>query len=117
MNFYCYAQYAMFLLIVVLLVKPAGAYMARVFSGERTRLDPILGPLERAFYRLCGVNPKQDMSWRAREVKLWPLPSLPGRTPTSRYFWGKRRMAPLGSRLQAGGYSRPIPRQTPRSCY
>jgi potassium-transporting ATPase potassium-binding subunit len=64
MNFYCYAQYAVFLSVVLLLVKPAGAYMARVFSGERTRLDPILGPLERAFYRLCGVNPKQDMTWR-----------------------------------------------------
>ena len=38
-------QYGVFLLIVTLLVKPVGAYLARVFNGEPTWLDPVLRPL------------------------------------------------------------------------
>ncbi|MER9971955.1 potassium-transporting ATPase subunit KdpA, partial [Mesorhizobium sp. M0060] len=40
--------------IVVLLAKPLGGYMHRVFSGERTFLSPILAPLERGLYRISG---------------------------------------------------------------
>jgi len=56
-------QYGVFLAIVTLLVKPIGCYMARVFSGERTALDPLLCPLERLLYRLTGVDPKAEMRW------------------------------------------------------
>ena len=63
MNAYALAQYTVFLVIVVLLVKPVGLYLARVFTGERTWLDPVLRPPEGLVYRLCGVNPKQDMIW------------------------------------------------------
>jgi K+-transporting ATPase A subunit len=48
---------------VLLLVKPAGTYMARVFNGDQTVLDPVLKPIERIIYRVCGVIPKQDMVW------------------------------------------------------
>jgi potassium-transporting ATPase potassium-binding subunit len=47
-----------------MLVKPVGRYLARVFSGERTSLDPLLCPLERFIYRLTGVKPKSEMSWQ-----------------------------------------------------
>ena len=57
-------QYGLFLLIVTLLVRPVGAYLARVFEGERTWLDPVMGPLERAIYRLAGVDPKAEMDWK-----------------------------------------------------
>src|SRR5271166_1181089 len=57
-------QYAAFLLAVTLLVKPVGRYMARVFRGESTPLDPLLCPLERLIYRLTGVKPKSEMSWQ-----------------------------------------------------
>jgi K+-transporting ATPase ATPase A chain len=57
-------QYVVFLLIVGLLVKPVGAYLARVFSGQRTWLDPVLAPLERGIYRLAGVDPTADMDWK-----------------------------------------------------
>ena len=57
-------QYAAFLLTVTLLVKPVGRYMAHVFSGERTLLDPLLCPTERLIYRLTGVNPKAEMRWQ-----------------------------------------------------
>src|ERR1700675_2102510 len=57
-------QYGVFLLIVGLLVRPVGGYLARVFSGERTWLDPVMGPLERIIYRLAGVDPTADMAWK-----------------------------------------------------
>jgi K+-transporting ATPase ATPase A chain len=57
-------QYCMFLLIVTSLVRPVGGYLARVFSGERTWLDPVLRPLERVVYRLAGVDPAAEMDWK-----------------------------------------------------
>lgn len=56
-------QYALFLLIIGLLVKPVGGYLGRVFAGEKTMLDPVLRPVERALYRVLGVSPKEEMAW------------------------------------------------------
>jgi potassium-transporting ATPase potassium-binding subunit len=56
-------QIALFFGLVVLLIKPLGLYMARVFNGERTWLDPVLGPVERLMYRLGGVDPRQGQHW------------------------------------------------------
>jgi K+-transporting ATPase ATPase A chain len=58
------AQYAVFLLVVVLLARPIGGYLARVFGGERTCLDPAMGPVERAIYRVAGVDPSAEMDWK-----------------------------------------------------
>jgi K+-transporting ATPase ATPase A chain len=57
-------QYALFLVVVTLLVRPLGGYMARVFQGQSTWLDPGLRPVERFIYRLTGVDPGREMSWR-----------------------------------------------------
>ncbi len=57
-------QFALYSLILLATVRPVGAYLARVFEGERTWLDPVLGPIERLIYRLCGVNAKEEMDWR-----------------------------------------------------
>ena len=64
MNSSALLQYAAFLLAVTLLVKPAGRYMARVFSGEKTMLDPLLCPVEQLLYRLTQVKPKVEMCWQ-----------------------------------------------------
>jgi K+-transporting ATPase ATPase A chain len=56
-------QIALFLAVVFLLTKPLGIFMARVFSGERTFLDPIVRPLERALYRVTGVDERAEMTW------------------------------------------------------
>ncbi len=56
-------QIALFLAVVLALTKPLGAFMAGVFSGEKTFLDPIMRPLERLLYRLTGVDEKQEMRW------------------------------------------------------
>jgi K+-transporting ATPase ATPase A chain len=42
---------------------PVGAFMADVFDGQRTFLSPIVGPLERGFYRLSGVDPEKEQNW------------------------------------------------------
>lgn len=56
-------QYTLFLAIVIVLVQPVGAYLARVFTGQRTALDPVLRPIERALYRLLRIDPTQAMAW------------------------------------------------------
>ena len=70
-------QYGLFLVIVALLVKPLGGYLARVFAGERTWLDPLLRPLERAVYKLARVDAQQEMSWQ-RYANSFVLFSLVG---------------------------------------
>jgi potassium-transporting ATPase potassium-binding subunit len=56
-------QIALYLGLLVLLVKPLGLYMARVFNGERTFLDLVLRPVERLLYRISGVDPRQEQHW------------------------------------------------------
>ncbi|MBZ9977593.1 potassium-transporting ATPase subunit KdpA [Mesorhizobium sp. BR-1-1-10] len=56
--------------ILVLLVKPLGFYMHRVFNGDRTPLSPILGPLERGLYRICGTSEREEQHWTTYAVAL-----------------------------------------------
>ncbi len=56
-------QVAIFLIIVLLLTKPIGLYMYKVFNGERTWLSPVFVPVERFFYRLSGINPEEEQKW------------------------------------------------------
>jgi K+-transporting ATPase ATPase A chain len=56
-------QLALFFGLILLLTKPMGGFMARVFAGERTFLTPVLGPVERVMYRLFGVREDEDMAW------------------------------------------------------
>ena len=56
-------QLALYVVVLVALVKPLGAYMAAVFRGERTFLSPVLGPVERLIYRISGVDPAHESDW------------------------------------------------------
>ncbi|MBO3761627.1 potassium-transporting ATPase subunit KdpA [Ciceribacter sp. L1K22] len=56
-------QISLLFLAVLIAIKPLGLYMARVFSGERTFLSPILGRVERDLYRVSGVTPEKEQSW------------------------------------------------------
>jgi K+-transporting ATPase ATPase A chain len=56
-------QIAIYSALVIALVKPFGGYMTRVFSGERTFLSPVLQPIERGIYRICGVDEGQEQHW------------------------------------------------------
>jgi K+-transporting ATPase ATPase A chain len=57
-------QICVFLLVVFLVTKPLGIFMARVFGRERTFLDPVLRPVERLLYRLTGVDEGHEMDWK-----------------------------------------------------
>lgn len=55
---------ALLFTLLLALTKPIGLYMRRLFSGERTFLDPVMRPVERLVYRLCGIDAKREQSWQ-----------------------------------------------------
>jgi potassium-transporting ATPase potassium-binding subunit len=63
-------QIAFFLLAVLLVTKPLGVYMARVFNRERTFLDPVLRPIERLLYRVTFVDENHEMRWTEYAVSM-----------------------------------------------
>jgi K+-transporting ATPase ATPase A chain len=63
-------QIAFYLLVIVLLTKPLGIFMTRVFSREKTFLDPVLRPVERIVYRLTGVDEKHEMRWTEYAIAM-----------------------------------------------
>ncbi len=70
MSVWSWLQLALYMVILLALVKPLGAFMARVYQGERTLLHPLLGRVERFFYRLAGINPGNEMSWSTYALAL-----------------------------------------------
>ncbi|MER9295589.1 potassium-transporting ATPase subunit KdpA [Mesorhizobium sp. M0621] len=63
-------QILVFCGIIILLVKPLGGYMHRVFNGDRTLLSSVFGPLERGLYRVCGTNEREEQHWTTYAVAL-----------------------------------------------
>ncbi len=63
-------QIAVYFLILLLITKPLGTYMASVFQGERTFLHPVIRPMERFFYRIIGIDEQDDMSWTRYTVAM-----------------------------------------------
>jgi K+-transporting ATPase ATPase A chain len=63
-------QIGFFLLLVFLVTKPMGVFMARVFNREKTFLDPILRPLERLLYRVTGVDENHEMRWTEYAIAM-----------------------------------------------
>ena len=72
-------QIALFCALVAAVVPFLGAHMARVFTGERTFLDPVFGRLERGTYRLLGVDETRSQDWKAyaRSVIVFSAVDLP----------------------------------------
>ncbi|MBV9776584.1 MAG: potassium-transporting ATPase subunit KdpA, partial [Acetobacteraceae bacterium] len=58
-----WAQIALYSVLLILLTKPFGGYLTRVFAGERTFLSPVLRPLEAGLYRICGVAEAEEQHW------------------------------------------------------
>jgi K+-transporting ATPase ATPase A chain len=56
-------QLVAYFLVLLAITKPLGAYMTRVFQGEKTFMSRVLDPLERLIYRLCRVNANQEQGW------------------------------------------------------
>src|SRR6202142_1621760 len=63
-------QIGIYLLVLLAITKPMGVFMARVFGGEKTFLDPVLRPVERLVYRLTGVDQEHEMRWTEYTVAM-----------------------------------------------
>jgi potassium-transporting ATPase potassium-binding subunit len=72
---YGFVQIAIFCGLVVAITPLLGGHMARVFTGERTFLHPVGGPLERLTYRVLRIDPESGQDWKAyaRSVILFSL--------------------------------------------
>jgi len=57
-------QFVFFFGVLLLIMKPLGSYMARVYDGKRLWLDRVLGPVERITYRVSGVRADDEMDWK-----------------------------------------------------
>ena len=65
-----YLQLVFYIVALLALAKPLGTYMARIYEGEPAWLNRIGAPLERLIYRLCGVDPAQEMRWTQYAMAL-----------------------------------------------
>src|SRR5215467_7492572 len=63
-------QIGLYLFVILLVTKPIGVFMTRVFNREKTFLDPVLRPVERLVYRLTGVDEKREMRWTEYAVAM-----------------------------------------------
>ena len=65
-----YLQLAFYVIVLLALAKPLGAYMARVYEGKRLALERVVGWLERLIYRTCGVTPGVEMGWKGYAIAM-----------------------------------------------
>ncbi len=63
-------QIALYCVLLLLITRPIGGYMTRVFNGERTTLSPVLRPVERGIYRLCGVSESEEQHWVSYAIAM-----------------------------------------------
>lgn len=63
-------QFPLYIGVLLILVKPLGGYMARVYQGERTFLSPAIAPVERAVLRLAGVKSDDEMTWKTYAISV-----------------------------------------------
>jgi K+-transporting ATPase ATPase A chain len=70
MTFNGYIQLGFYLVVLLALAKPLGGFMARVYTGQPSGLDRVLGPLERLIYRLCGVRAEEEMGWKTYTIAM-----------------------------------------------
>src|SRR4051812_3998928 len=69
-------QIAIFLAVLVALTPLIGGYMARLYTGERVFLSPVIGPFERLFYRVLRVDPTRGQDWKAYARSLLVISGL-----------------------------------------
>jgi K+-transporting ATPase ATPase A chain len=63
-------QLVLYVVVLLLLAKPLGAYMARVYQGQPIGLDRVLGCLERLIYRAAGIRPDAEQGWKAYAIAM-----------------------------------------------
>ncbi len=69
MNTEIFGVILMYALVIVIAI-PLGRYIGKVFSNEKTWLDGLFNPLDKAFYKLAGVDPAKEMNWKQHLLSL-----------------------------------------------
>ncbi len=64
MNLNSLFQIVFYVVVLFLLAKPLGSFMAKVYQGERIFLDRVVGPVEQFMYRVSGIKPDEEMNWK-----------------------------------------------------
>ena len=64
MGQYAILEITTFVFVVLILVKPLGAYMAAVFEQKPCKFDKVIAPCEHLFYKLCGIQAQEEMNWK-----------------------------------------------------
>ena len=70
MNIHSWIQLIFYIVVLLALAKPLGSFMAKVYQGEHTFLDRVLGPVERFIYRVSGVKADEDMNWKTYAIAM-----------------------------------------------
>jgi len=70
MTAFDWLQIGLYLLILLLLVKPFGTYVAHVLQGERTFMSPVVGPVEHVVYRILGISTGEEMDWKQYAIAM-----------------------------------------------
>jgi K+-transporting ATPase ATPase A chain len=70
MNMNNFVQCFIYMAALLLCVKPLGLYMARIYEGKPAGLNVWLGGFERFIYRICGIDPKKEMTWKSYAVAM-----------------------------------------------
>ena len=60
----------LFTALTVALAQPVGAFLFALYEGRTTPLHRVLGPVERGFYRLAGIRPDHEQTWRAYALHM-----------------------------------------------
>jgi K+-transporting ATPase ATPase A chain len=63
-------QIFLYFAVILLATKPGGIFMAKIFSGERTFLDPVMRPVERLLYKLTRVDENHEMRWTEYSIAM-----------------------------------------------
>src|SRR5579883_764539 len=71
-------QFAAYLIVLILITKPMGVFLANVFRGEWTFLTPIFGWIERLIYRMCGIDPNSEMKWTGYSTAMLIFSAVSG---------------------------------------
>ncbi len=70
-------QILIFSVVILVLTKPIGVWMFRIFEGDRQPLPRFFGPIERFLYKLCGVDPKVEQDWKQYTLALLLFSVIP----------------------------------------
>jgi K+-transporting ATPase ATPase A chain len=70
MSLYSWLQLIFYMVLLIALARPLGTFMARVYQGERTFLDPVMRPVERFIYRISGVKAGEEMNWKIYAIAM-----------------------------------------------